>query len=101
MLLFENLNHCQVGSFFAHQMNDFGSDGLKCRLEGMVIRDEFLCPIMYQLFREPVIAQDGHTYERSAIEKWFEKHSTSPRTGNTMVRDDNLYITSYYDYLDI
>jgi hypothetical protein len=66
-------------------MNDFGSDGLKCRLQGMVIRDEFLCPIMYQLFRDPVIAYDGHTYERSAIENWLEDHQTSPRTGNKMV----------------
>jgi hypothetical protein len=68
------------------QMNDFGSDGLKCRLQGMVIRDEFLCPIMYQLFRDPVIAQDGHTYERTAIEKWLEKNSTSPRTGHVLVK---------------
>ena len=24
---------------------------------------------------------DGHTYERSAIEQWFETHNTSPATG--------------------
>lgn len=29
---------------------------------------------------DPVITTDGHTYERKAIESWFEKHQTSPKT---------------------
>jgi hypothetical protein len=29
---------------------------------------------------DPVVAADGHTYERRAIEGWFEKHLTSPIT---------------------
>jgi hypothetical protein len=78
------------------KMNDFGSDGLKCRLRGMAIRDEFLCPIMYQLFRDPVIAYDGHTYERAAIENWLENHQTSPRTGNKMV---SLFSILFYTNL--
>jgi len=46
------------------------------RLQGMRLRDEFLCPITHELLREPVCVADGYTYERSAIEKWF-KQSTS------------------------
>ncbi|CAF4064131.1 unnamed protein product, partial [Rotaria magnacalcarata] len=38
------------------------------------------CPITLQLFRDPVIATDGHAYERVAIVKWIEKHGTSPMT---------------------
>jgi hypothetical protein len=38
------------------------------------------CPLTYTLFEDPVIAMDGHTYERSAIEKWFKDHNTSPIT---------------------
>jgi len=30
--------------------------------------------------KDPVIAADGHTYERSAIEIWLKKHDTSPLT---------------------
>lgn len=26
----------------------------------------------------PVIAADGHTYERAAIEQWLKQHNTSP-----------------------
>jgi U-box domain/FHA domain len=54
------------------------------RLRGMKIRDEFLCPITYELLREPVVAKDGHTYEKAAIEKWLKSHRNSPRSGEAM-----------------
>jgi hypothetical protein len=34
--------------------------------------------------REPVVAMDGNTYEKSAIEKWFKSNRTSPLTGDAM-----------------
>lgn len=40
----------------------------------------FLCPITHQLFKDPVLAEDGHTYEREAIIKWIQSHGTSPLT---------------------
>merc|ERR1712072_1258545 len=33
---------------------------------------------------DPVIARDGHTYERDAISKWLSSHSTSPKTRQRM-----------------
>jgi hypothetical protein len=54
------------------------------RMKGMKIRDEFMCPITYELLRDPVVASDGHTYEKSAIEKWLKSHQTSPRSGEPM-----------------
>jgi len=42
--------------------------------------DSLLCPLTYELFRDPVLAQDGHTYEKEAIEQWIRKHGTSPLT---------------------
>ncbi len=29
---------------------------------------------------EPVIAADGHTYERAAMQHWLQHHPTSPVT---------------------
>ena len=29
---------------------------------------------------DPVVAADGHTYERAAIEAWLKSHQTSPMT---------------------
>mmetsp|Transcript_80366 Transcript_80366/g.157687 ORF Transcript_80366/g.157687 Transcript_80366/m.157687 type:complete len:583 (+) Transcript_80366:91-1839(+) len=55
------------------------------RMKGMKIRDEFICPITYELMRDPVVASDGHTYEKAAIEKWLKHHQISPRNGEPMV----------------
>ena len=47
--------------------------------------DEFVCPITTELMTDPVLATDGHTYERSAIERWFATGKTSsPRTGEPL-----------------
>jgi len=34
-----------------------------------------------ELMVDPVIAADGHTYERDAVEKWLQHSSASPVTG--------------------
>ncbi len=64
------------------------------RMKGMKIRDEFICPITYELMREPVVASDGHTYEKNAIEKWLKSSYTSPRNGepieSTLIPNYNL-----------
>ena len=31
--------------------------------------------------KDPVIAADGHSYEREAMQKWLTQHATSPVTG--------------------
>ena len=33
---------------------------------------------------EPVVAADGQSYERSAIERWLATKSTSPLTGEAL-----------------
>ncbi|KAF7667905.1 hypothetical protein LDENG_00041490 [Lucifuga dentata] len=45
------------------------------------IPDEFLCPITRELMKEPVMAADGYSYEKEAIEKWINtKNRSSPMT---------------------
>lgn len=34
----------------------------------------FHCPITHELFVDPVLAADGHTYERDAIQRHFNQH---------------------------
>jgi hypothetical protein len=60
-----------------------------------VDNDDLICPITYQIFRDPVIAGDGHTYERAAIVRWILEHGTSPLTRqplniNELQADDYL-----------
>jgi hypothetical protein len=44
---------------------------------------EELCDMVFSfdLMTDPVVASDGFTYEREAIEKWFKTSSNSPRSG--------------------
>ncbi|KAK7913179.1 hypothetical protein WMY93_013390 [Mugilogobius chulae] len=45
------------------------------------IPDEFLCPITRELMKDPVIAADGYSYEKEAIESWINtKNRSSPMT---------------------
>ena len=44
-------------------------------------KDDFKCPITQDYMVDPVMALDGITYERTAIEAWFAAgHRTSPKT---------------------
>lgn len=39
---------------------------------------------------DPVIAADGHTYERDAIQKWLQCSNASPVTGLTLASKELL-----------
>ena len=52
--------------------------------------DSLICPITLELFRDPVLAQDGHTYEREAIVEWIEKNGRSPITDQRL-SPEHLY----------
>ena len=40
--------------------------------------DELCCSISGSLFEDPVVAEDGHTYEKEFIERWFEQQRPMP-----------------------
>jgi len=42
--------------------------------------DSLCCPITHELFRDPVLAEDGRLYERDAIIRWINQTGTSPFT---------------------
>ena len=45
---------------------------------------DFNCPITTEIMSDPVMAADGHAYERTAIERWLATRSTSPLTGGEL-----------------
>jgi hypothetical protein len=63
---------------------------------GLNLPPEYCCPITQQMMSEPVVAADGHTYERSAIENWISqcvsegKVPLSPFTGLRLGRGSLL-----------
>jgi hypothetical protein len=38
------------------------------------------CPITHEIMRQPVIMQDGYTYEKQAITNWISRNNRSPMT---------------------
>lgn len=53
----------------------------KVKILSSGIPDEFICPITRELMKDPVIASDGYSYEKEAMENWISKKKrTSPMT---------------------
>jgi len=67
---------------------EVGSIKQRAREIGTEIRDStdeaLICPITRGVFEDPVVAADGFTYERSAIEQWLRANSRSPQTNQPL-----------------
>ena len=50
--------------------------------------DDCYCPLSLEVMNDPVMAADGHTYERTEIELWFTRHNTSPLTNELLISKD-------------
>lgn len=50
------------------------------------------CSLSLQVFRRPVLAPDGHVYERSWIARWLQHRACSPVTQEHMRRADLLRV---------
>jgi hypothetical protein len=59
------------------QLPDFAVDD-------SALPEHFRCPITTDRMLDPVVAADGHTYERAAIEQWLAKSAKSPMTGSVL-----------------
>lgn len=54
-------------------------------MECFEIPNRLLCPITFQLFEDPVVATDGHTYERAAILRCISSSQRSPLTRDPLI----------------
>ncbi|DBA65715.1 TPA: hypothetical protein ACH3X2_002762 [Trebouxia sp. C0005] len=53
--------------------------------DAIFLKKLFCCPITQSVMVDPMIAADGRTYERSAMEEWLLHHHTSPVTGDQLL----------------
>ena len=51
---------------------------------GAVLQPFLQCPISHEIMVDPVVAADGHTYEREALARWLSEKNSSPLTGQPM-----------------
>lgn len=72
---------CKLEENFAHQEGPaIGERDLAGESVRGTLRESMLCPITGEVFIDPVIAPSGHSFERSAIEKWLARRGTDPIT---------------------
>lgn len=50
----------------------------------MLVEDSMRCPISGLTMKDPVLASDGHSYDRASMTKWLATKSTSPVTGEKL-----------------
>lgn len=64
---------------------------------------EYICPITNEIMRDPVLAFDGNTYERSAISSYLKRYNKSPITGapaeHTMVFANKTFASVIQKFL--
>ncbi|AYV85795.1 MAG: hypothetical protein Satyrvirus42_4 [Satyrvirus sp.] len=49
-------------------------------MDDILNKEQFTCPITLQIFRRPVLAEDGFFYEESEIKRWLSTNKISPKT---------------------
>ena len=52
------------------------------------IPEVYLCPITQDIMRDPVVDNEGISYERSAITQWLKKSNTSPISRKNLKNSD-------------
>ncbi|KAL1499354.1 hypothetical protein AB1Y20_011561 [Prymnesium parvum] len=55
-----------------------GRSWITVLLDGCPEASDFRCPLSHEIMIDPVIAEDGFTYDRQAIEEWISEYDTSP-----------------------
>lgn len=75
----------ELGDTFAHYCNGHCNEHSSSYSLIKIAMDISCCPITLCAINDPVVAADGHTYDRSAIEDWMSRNATSPLTGEPLL----------------
>jgi len=63
---------------------------LDAYVESIQPHRELVCPITQELMRDAVVAEDGYTYEREAILRWFSVGKTRSPVTNELIGGQNV-----------
>jgi hypothetical protein len=68
--------------------------------------EDFICPITQQIINDPVVCTldgDWHSYEKTAIEKWFKTSRRSPLSGSEIPPDKSPQdvLIKHYNYASL
>ena len=77
----------------AANMRELKNSIMRLRTSLSALVHQFQCPLTKELMVDPVIAGDGQTYERIAIEEWLRNYTISP-VDNSVNLGSKLLIAS-------
>jgi len=80
----EELEHLSAGQLEALLDENISALSRIQKARLATVPDDFKCCITLEIMTDPVMAADGHSYERSEIERWLATKSTSPLTGEAL-----------------
>lgn len=81
-------------TFDSHITNGIRSLLFSLTQKDVDVPEDFICPITHEIMQDPVMCEDGFSYERSAITEWFSKDkATSPMT-NSVLTTTEVYENS-------
>jgi len=52
---------------------------------------ELVCPITQEVLHDPVVAEDGYTYERTALLRWFSMGRTRSPVTNSFMSEQSIF----------
>lgn len=64
------------------------NDDASSELDRSILPNMPVCPISQEPMQDPVVAADGHTYERAAIARWLTSSDKSPLTGEILAHKE-------------
>ena len=82
---FKELNQLESKQLAIENLPTFFSQTKEIAAFKANVPNEYICPITLSLMKDPVLATDGFTYERKAIEAHFNNKNTSPMTNAPLV----------------
>ena len=68
--------------------DDDDNDDASNELNRSILPNMPVCPISQEPMQDPVVAADGHTYERAAIARWLTTSDKSPLTGEILAHKE-------------
>ena len=74
-------SHCNVGSCLHSHV---WSGNMHAEVSHQEQHVNSSCLDVQELLKNPVIATDGYTYEKAALQQWLRHHKTSPVTGGLL-----------------
>ena len=76
--------------FYATKIQKAVKAFIERKYNSLDIPTEYVCVITCRLFKDPIVASDGNSYERNAFTQWLSGHTLPTRIAGGGITNDSL-----------